>query len=523
MTITNTRIPPYRFTSHRHHAIIPLVNQAPGRLAVDYRKKWWVLAAVAMGTFLSTLDSSIVNVAIPTLERELDTTFANVQWVALAYMAVLATLLPGMGRLADMRGKKSIYVTGFVVFTLSSALCGLAPTIHWLILFRIVQGIGAAMITALGAAIVTENFPPAERGRALGITGVVVSLGIVTGPTLGGLLLQHFSWHAIFFVNVPVGIIGVWMVWHYVPRSLPLSGQHFDFGGAALLGAALLSLLLGLTVSQTTGWRSPAVLALLGACIVALLVFVLVERRVAQPMIDLELFRNVLFSVNLVTAFMIFIAIAGATFLMPFYLGSVLGYPIQQVGILLAVLPIGLGIMAPLAGYLSDRYGPRPITAMGLLVATVGFALSSTLQADTPTWAYVLKYAPVGIGIGLFNSPNNSAIMGAVPRARLGVASGLMGLTRLLGQTVGVATLGALWVAQTVAAVGGVPGMDVIEAPAGAMVAGLHDVLLIGAAVTGAALCLAVMAIWLERRQVAARGRPALSEEVVPTVHLPGD
>lgn len=476
-----------------------------------------------MGTFLSTLDSSIVNVAIPTLQRQLGATFATVQWVALGYMAVLASLLPGMGRLADMRGKKSIYVTGFVVFTLSSALCGLAPNVYWLILFRIVQGVGAAMITALGAAIVTENFPPAERGRALGITGVVVSLGIVTGPTLGGLLLQHFSWHAIFFVNVPVGMAGVWMVWQFVPRSRPVPGQRFDLAGAVLLATSLLSLLFGLTASQSTGWGSPVTLLLLGGCIAALLLFAIVERRVAQPMIDLSLFRNVLFSVNLVTGFMIFIAIAGAIFLMPFYLGVVLGYPIQQVGILLAVLPIGLGIMAPLAGYLSDRFGPRPITAMGLFVATVGFALSSTLQADTPAWAYVLKYAPIGIGIGLFNSPNNSAIMGAVPRARLGVASGLMGLTRLLGQTVGVATLGALWVTQTLAAAGGPPGMDPAAAPAAAMVAGLHDVLLLGAVITGAALCLAVMAVWLERRQVMAPGQPALREDVVPTVHLPGD
>ncbi len=476
-----------------------------------------------MGTFLSTLDSSIVNVAIPTLERELAATFATVQWVVLAYLAVLTCLLPSMGRLADMRGKKPIYLTGFVVFTLSSALCGLAPSVYWLILFRIVQGIGAAMITALGAAIVTENFPSSERGRALGMIGVVVSLGIVTGPTLGGFLLQYFSWHAIFFVNIPVGIMGVWMVWHFVPRTPPLPDQRFDLGGAVLLGASLLSLLVALTVSQSAGWKSPGVWLLLAGCVALLAAFVMLERRVGQPMIDLGLFRNLLFSVNLITALMIFIAIAGATFLMPYYLGRVLGYPIQQVGILLAVLPIGLGIMAPLAGILSDRMGPRPITALGLLIATIGFALSATLQVDTPAWVYVLKYAPVGIGIGLFNSPNNSAIMGAVPRARLGVASGLTGLTRLLGQTVGVATLGALWVTQTVAAAGNLPGTDVGTAPPAAMVAGLQDVFLIGAGITAAALLLALMAIWLERRQVVMQRQRTLVEEGVPSAHLPGD
>ena len=200
---------------------------------IDYSRKWYVFAGVAMGIFLSTIDGSIVNVALPTLVQELDTHLATVQWVVLAYLLALGTLMLSMGRLGDMIGKKSIYVVGFVIFTLGSVLCGLAPNVYWLIGFRVVQAVGGAMIMALGMAIVTESFPPSERGRALGLTGSMVSIGIVLGPTVGGLILSALSWHWIFFVNLPVGIVGTLMVIRFVPARRPAGRQRFDLAGAA--------------------------------------------------------------------------------------------------------------------------------------------------------------------------------------------------------------------------------------------------------------------------------------------------
>jgi EmrB/QacA subfamily drug resistance transporter len=393
---------------------------------VDYSRKWLVMSAVAMGIFLGTIDTSIVNVALPTLVSDLQTNFATVQWVVLAYLLTLGTLLLGIGRLADIYGKKPIYVSGFLVFTVGSVLCGLAPTVYWLIGLRIVQAVGAAMVFALGAAIVTEAFPDNERGKALGITGSVVSIGIVTGPVVGGLILGALSWHWIFFVNLPVGIVGTWLAWRNVPDTRPGGQQRFDYGGAATLFISLLALLLGLTLAQETGFLSTVPLTLFGVFVLFLAIFIGLELRVAEPMIDLRLFRNRLLTINLVTGFLTFVAISGTLLLLPFYLETVLGFSVQQVGLLLSVTPIALGVMAPIAGTLSDKLGSRPITLTGLSLLVVGYFTISTLSTETTVLGYVLRLLPVGLGMGIFQSPNNSVIMGAAPRHQLGVVSGLL-------------------------------------------------------------------------------------------------
>jgi MFS family permease len=450
--------------------------------SVDYSRKWYVMAAVAMGVFLSTIDSSIVNVALPTLVRAFDTEFPMVQWVVLAYLLTVTTLMLSVGRLADMIGKKTLYAAGFVIFVAGSALCGLSPSIQWLIGFRVLQAVGASMVIALGMAIVTEAFPASERGRALGISGAVVSIGIVIGPTLGGFLIDALSWRWIFYVNLPVGLIGV---------------------------PSLMALLLALTWGQDAGFGTPRILALFAVWIALLILFVFIERRAAQPMIDLRLFRNSLFDVNLLTGFVAFICISGTLFLMPFYLEDILGYSPRSVGLMLAVVPIGLGLTAPLSGSLSDRYGSRPITVIGLGVLVIGYLAVRTLSADTSTLGYLLRFLPIGIGIGIFQSPNNSAIMGTAPRERLGVVSGLLAVTRTLGQTTGIATLGAVWASNVLRYVGAaVPG-GATAAPAEAQMRGLHDTFLIVVILICLALVLSVWALVQERR----RRRSALAAQ----------
>jgi EmrB/QacA subfamily drug resistance transporter len=474
---------------------------------VDYSRKWYVMAAVAMSIFLATIDGSIVNIALPTMVRDLNTNFATVQWVVLAYLLTLTTLMLSIGRLADMRGKKPIYVAGFVVFTVGSVLCALAPTVYWLIGFRVLQAVGGAMVLALGAAIVTEAFPPQERGKALGTIGSIVSLGVVAGPLLGGIILASLSWHWIFLVNLPVGIVGTIMAQRFVPALRPRGGERFDYVGAATLLVSLMALLLGLTLGQEAGFLSPLVLALFAICLVTLAVFIRIELRVASPMIDLRLFQNRLFSINLSTGFLTFVAISGMFILMPFYLENIMGYPIQWVGPLQAAVPVMLGIMAPISGSLSDRYGSRRISILGLVALLVGYLVVSTLSLETTAFGYVIRLLPIGFGMGVFQSPNNSAIMGAVPRERLGIASGLLSMTRTLGQTTGIAVMGAVWAGRVVARSGGVAVNDVTLAPASVQVAAMHDTFYVAIGLIAVALLIAVWGWMQERGTAVATGR----------------
>ena len=468
-------------------------------LTTDASHKWHVMTAVAAGILLTTIDGSIVNVALPTLVRDLQTDFATIQWIVLAYLLTLATLMLSLGRLGDMIGKKKIYTAGFIIFTVGSILCGLAPTVFWLIGLRVLQAVGGAMLLALGMAIVTEAFPQQERGRALGITGTFVSVGIVLGPTLGGLILNWLSWRWIFYVNFPIGAAGTWLALHYIPASRPAGRQQFDLPGALALFICLLALLLGLTLGQQRGFGETAVVLLLVGSMLFLILFILIENRSRQPMIELRLFRNHLFSVNLITGLTTFIAIAGAVILMPFYLENVLGFDPRQVGLLMAIVPLFLGVVAPLSGSLSDRFGARPITVAGLLVLALGYYAMSTLDLGMTGRDYVLRLLPVGIGMGMFQSPNNSAVMGSVSRERLGIASGLLAISRTLGQTTGIALLGALWAGRTLLHQGAFLSGGATAASLAAQVNGLHDTFLVVVALMICALGLAIWALVRER------------------------
>ena len=461
--------------------------------------KWRVMVAVGMGIFLATLDGSIVNVALPTLTQEFRTAFTIVEWVILAYLLTVATLLLSMGRLGDMLGKKPVYQAGFAVFTLGSVLCSLSTTVAGLIAFRVLQAVGASMVLALGTAILTEAFPASERGKALGLSGTVVSIGIVVGPALGGFLLDALSWHWIFLVNLPVGILGLLLVGRFVPSTRPARVGRFDFPGAVAIFVSLLALLLALTVGPRLGFLDPRILGLIFICGLFLLLFVAAERRSPNPMVDLGLFRDRLFSINLATGSLTFIALSGLLLLMPFYLEGVLGHPPREVGLLMAAVPAGLGIAAPISGVFSDRLGTRPITVAGLAVLAAGFLALTGLGVDTSALSYLARFSPIGVGMGLFQSPNNSAIMGAAPRERLGVASGLLAMTRLVGQITGIAVLGALWASRTAVYAGSAWRGDPVTAPAAAQVAGLRDTSTLALALVVGALLLGAWALRGER------------------------
>lgn len=474
----------------------------PGSGVRDYDRKWHVMAAVGTGVFLATVDGSIINVSLPTLVRTLHTEFAVVQWVVLAYLLTITCTMAAIGRLADMVGKKTIYMLGFVIFTLGSALCGLAPTVNWLITFRVLQALGAAMTMALGAAIVTEAFPPEERGRAMGIIGAIVSIGIVTGPTLGGLILGVLSWRWIFYVNLPVGFIGILLAQRYVPAFKPGGRQKFDVLGALSLCFSLLLLLLGLTLGQQQGFFQALIYFLMAGGMLLLAIFVVIEHRVAQPMIDPKLFSNSIFSTNLTIGVISFIALGGTVILLPFYLENILGFPSMKVGLLMGIIPVMLGITSPFSGTLSDRIGSRKITMVGLVLMLTGYLAASTLNQDTTALGYIFRVFTIGAGIGMFMSPNNSAIMGAASRTQLGIVSGMMAQSRTLGQTVGVAVIGAIWAGRTLFYAGSADSTGGASlAPVQAQISGMHDAFYTAAFLIIVALLINIRAYIKEARQ----------------------
>ncbi len=463
-------------------------------------KKWWVMLGIGLAILMYTIDTSIVNIALPTLVEKLHTDFATVQWVGLSYVLVVTAFVLGAARLGDMFGKKPLYLGGLVVFTISSLLCGLAPSIETLIGARALQGLGAVMISALGAAIIAETFPLAERGKALGIIGAVVSLGIALGPSVGGILIGVAGWRSIFMINLPIGVLASLVVSKYVPntrKSQP--GQRFDFWGSLTISVVLICFSLGMTEGQRYGFLSLFPLGLLLLSVVGLVGFVLIESRIAQPMLDLSLFRSPIFSLSLLTGWLAFMALGGSSFLIPFFLQLVMHYPIGHIGLLMAATPVIGGVISPLAGNLSDRFGTRSMMLIGLLLMILGCLAISTLNAQMGDWDYLLRVIPLGLGWGVFQSPNNGAILSAVPPQRLGIASGLLSLTRTLGQTTGLPLFAAIFAAIALTGHGG----DINQATAGAIVSGFQGSFRLAAVLLAISAGLTMLLWRLEKSKLA--------------------
>jgi EmrB/QacA subfamily drug resistance transporter len=438
----------------------------------DYSRKWWALAAVGSGVLLSTIDGSIVNISLNTFVDVFDSNLGAVEWIVLAYLLTLTCLLLLMGRLGDMFGKRRVYAAGFVLFTVASVLCGLAWSVGTLIGFRVIQAVGAAMIQAVGPALLVTAFPPKERGTALGAIGSFVAAGILIGPALGGLLLRYVGWQSIFYVNIPVGIAGVWLTLRSIAADPPaMRGQTFDVGGSLLLLTSLFGLLLALTEGPSWGWLDARVLGLLALFVVAGALFIFWELRVSQPMINLRMFRSAAFSLNLLAGFVLFLGLAFNLLLVPLFLQLVYRFDLQTTGLALMALPLTLSLTSPLSGRLSDRIGPRALTIGGLCCIAVGLLGVSLTREATPLWQMIVFLMVVGAGVGLFQSPNNSTVLGSAPPEALGVASGLLAVMRTLGQTAGIAMAGAIW-ASSVIAINGAPVSPITAAPPAAIAGG---------------------------------------------------
>jgi EmrB/QacA subfamily drug resistance transporter len=408
--------------------------------------KWAVLAILAIGIFMATLDSSIVNISLPTIGSYFHVPLNGaVEWVIIAYLVVIAGVLLTIGRLADMVGRKNLWAAGLIVFTLGSAICGASPTLLVLIIARAFQGLGGALIMSVSPAILTGAFPPEERGRALGMNAVFVALGTSVGPTLGGLITANFSWRWIFYVNVPLGIIGVIATLLVLKERQARTTGRFDPTGALLLAVGLVALTLGLSFGQEWGWNSLALIATLIISASGFVLLVIVEQRVTDPIIDFSLLHNRVFVSANVSLIMSFLALFAVSFMLPFYLEELRAFSVIEAGLLLSPLPLTIAVIAPFSGALADRIGTRWLAASGLTIACVGLILISQLNAHSSVGDIIWRLVVTGAGQALFQSPNNSALMGSAPRARQGVAAGFLATGRVMGQSVSVALAGAIF------------------------------------------------------------------------------
>jgi EmrB/QacA subfamily drug resistance transporter len=408
--------------------------------------KWIVLALSGTATFMTTLDSSIVNIGLPSIARAFGIPLSgNIEWVLIGYLVVIAAVLLTLGRLADMLGRKPLFLAGLAVFTLGSALCGAAPSLGMLIAARCFQGLGAAGILCVNVAMITRSFPAAERGRALGLNMILLALGVSAGPTIGGILTQAVSWRWIFYVNLPIGALALLAAWRLLTERYHLERQRFDLPGAALLATGLAALTLGLSFGQEWGWASLRFLGSMGIAVTALAGAAWVEGRVPAPVLDPALLRNRVFAFANISFMICMLALFAVSFLLPFYLEELQGFDTLRSGLLLTPLPLTLALVAPVSGALADRVGSRWLAPLGLTIACGGLLLLSGLTQASSIAYLVLCLIVTGIGQGLFQSPNARAIMGAAPPNELGVASGTLATGRVIGQSVSVAVAGAVF------------------------------------------------------------------------------
>jgi EmrB/QacA subfamily drug resistance transporter len=410
-------------------------------------RKWSVLLAVGVGTFMTALDNSVANIVLPVIGRSFQAEIDSVQWVVTVYLLGISGLLLTFGRLGDLRGHRSVYLWGFGVFVAASALCGLAPSVTVLVACRAVQAIGASMLMANSPAILVSHFPSKERGKALGIQATMTYLGLCAGPSLGGWLTALFGWRAVFYINVPVGLMAFFLSRRAIAVDHPIRGQQrsrFDLWGAALFTLGLVALLLALNQGHAWGWTSAAVVSLMVAAAVLLGVFVRVESRAPSPMLDLTLFRARAFSAATVSAILNYLCTYTVTFLLPFYLIHSRHLGPAQAGAMLTAQPLVMAAAAPVSGTLSDRLGPRLLATPGMVIMSIGLWLLSGLDADSPFWHVTIGLAVIGLGTGIFISPNNSALLGAAPANRRGIASGVLATARSLGMVMGIGLAGAI-------------------------------------------------------------------------------
>ena len=401
--------------------------------------RWWALSCTSLGMLLAATNSGTLIIALPDLERALKTSILSLVWVILSYMIASTVLVLTAGRLSDLFGRKRAYVAGFAVFALASLGAGFAADATQLILWRIAQGIGAAFLFANAAALVTDAFPKEELGLAMGTNTMVAAIGLVLGPILGGALVA-IGWQWVFWFNVPLALGGAaWGALILRELAKPDTVRGYDIPGVVTFVLGLTGLVLGVSRGGISGWNDPVVIVSLAVALVLLPLFIVIERRSRAPMLDLRLFSNKLFATATAAAFINGLSRFALLFVFVFYFQGAQGDDAVTAGIKLTPMAVGMLVASPVAGIWADRHGSRMLSAAGMLLSAVGLAAMTTLQVDSPYWQSSLWLALVGIGSGMFNSPNTAAMMGSVPAHRRGVAAGTRTMVQNTGAVISIA------------------------------------------------------------------------------------
>jgi EmrB/QacA subfamily drug resistance transporter len=427
-------------------ATLGVLTPPPRASALYLERKWRILLAVGLGSLMSALGESTVATILPAIQQAVATDIATIEWVVTIYLLVVAGSLLMWGRLGDLYGHRRAYVAGLLVFILGSALCSLASTAPTLIALRMLQAMGAAALFANAPALLTRYFPAGQRGQALGLQVTLTYLGLTVGPFLGGWIAQQAGWRPVFYLNIPVGLFALWLGMHSIPDDHPADrGQRLDVTGAACFAVGLVALVLALNRGHIWGWSSSPILGLLAGGAALLGIFVIVEARVPAPMVDLRLFRRPAFTVAVASALLNYMGIFSVVFLLPFYLIHDRGLSTGQAGLLLTAQPLLMALVAPWSGTISDRIGSRLPTTLGMGVLAFGLFLLSRLGPASPLDYVLLALGVVGLGTGLFTSPNNSALMGAAPAHERGIAAAILATARHLGMVGGIGLAGAIF------------------------------------------------------------------------------
>jgi EmrB/QacA subfamily drug resistance transporter len=425
--------------------IVEGFGPCPSRYRRGVERKWWTLIAVCAATFMLLLDITVVNVALPEIQKSLDASFTELQWVVDAYSLMLAALLLTAGSLGDLLGRRRVFVAGLALFSLASLMCGLAPDATTLDVFRGLQGVGGAAMFALSLALIAQEFQGKDRATAFGAWGATTGGAVAVGPLVGGILTDTLGWEWIFFVNVPVGIATAWLALAKLVDAKAPEAQAIDWPGVVTFSSALFALVFGLIRGNEEGWGSPVIVALLGGSVLLLLAFVVIERRSAHPMFDLGLFRIPTFVGASIAAFALSASMFSMFLYLTLYVQTILGYDALQAG--LRFLPITLlsFLVAPIAGRLSERFPARAFLGAGLVCVGVGLLLMHGVTPESEWTTLLAGFVVAGVGIGMVNPPLASTAIAVVQPARSGMASGINSTFRQVGIATGIAALGAVF------------------------------------------------------------------------------
>ena len=459
----------------------------------EERRKWWTLAAVSFGLFMIMLDNTVVNVALPSIQEDLGATLSELQWIVTGYALTFAALMLIGGKLADAYGSRLIFVIGIVIFTLASLWCGLSATSEMLIVARIVQGAGAALMNPATLSIISATFPPKQRGAAIGIWAGVSALALAIGPLVGGLLTEHLSWHWIFFVNVPVGVVAIVASLLLITESKDETHESLDLPGLGTSALGLFALTYGLIEANAYGWTSARIVGSFAVAVISLVSFVIIERRRRYPMLDLTLFRSGTYTGANVSMLLVALSMFGVFFFVSLYMQNVLGYSAVQAGAAFLPMTVLIILIAPIAGKASDRFGSRWLMTIGMVLLGVQLLYFSQLTTTSDFWNLLPGFILGGFGMAMAMTPTAAAAIRAVPVHKSGVGSAVLNAMRQVGGSIGIALMGAIVAAQA----SGRPGAE-------GFMAGFERALIVASVIAFAGSIVAFALVRQEKEQVTA-------------------